>query len=516
MADVLVNPSRAPGQDRLSRLPVELLLRITRHLKTAELCKVRLCSRTLERALHHYFLHEFFRCKQFMLTDLSLQALLAIAQHPDISQTLRHVSIGVEEICPVTHDPPADIGMAMYIMKAVADQKALLANGRAVQLLATAFSLLPNLETVQLRDFDSHTRYREGRRAAWSSYGLWCMREYFGSRGDIVLRKTRDENFCSRVFSLVVTALAQSKARPPNLEVLMNKSLSALNYLAFDLTPSPRLSLLGGVGGNGDGVGSGDANVYALSVLAGLRRLHLKLQCGFHPQGIADFTTSSIPYNARYTQAQVERLPLRAWLAHCPNLEWFRLNLVEQACLFNDTVLKELDLPLPYYYSFPPASMASRKIAMPFASNLRRFDLGVACCTANVLLELLGRLTALEHLSLWHFSLVFQSQRPQSVWKGFLYALAEHPLGAKLRQLSLTRLGTSTYTEDFPDMVRTHRVTFNGLKKTEYNAKVEKSMASWLQNTAIGLRSERHRVDRGYVDSAANSPTGVFTFLSDV
>ncbi|CAK7271371.1 hypothetical protein SEPCBS119000_004569 [Sporothrix epigloea] len=326
MANVHAGPSLAPGQDCLSRLPVELLLRITSQLKSSELYAVRLCSRTLEHALHYFFLQKFFRRRQFMLTELSLQTLLAFAQHPDISQTLRHVSIGVEEFRrDLKTCYPAETKLAITLTAFLADQKALMANGRAVRLLAAAFSLLPNLETVQLRDRDAYTRLGYGPYKAWRSHGLRRTQKQLGSEGSLLIAQSCSPDFSSRAFSLLVAALAQSKARPPNLKVTVDMPQYALNYLAFDLSPAPRLYVQGS--SSEDGV-----DVYAYAVLAALRRVQLRLQCAYDVLESDKNTSGDPSYHFREARAFAEYLPVRAWLAHCPNIQWLSLNLAEEAC----------------------------------------------------------------------------------------------------------------------------------------------------------------------------------------
>ncbi|CAK7271369.1 hypothetical protein SEPCBS119000_004568 [Sporothrix epigloea] len=492
MTDVDAGPSLAPGQDRLARLPLEILLHITRQLNTADYGAVRLCSRTLEHSLRYFFLNEYFQCKQFMLTELSLQRLLAFAQHPDISQTLCNVTIGVEGFCRGYKNHPEDEELATTLIMLAADQKALMANGRAVQMLSAAFSLLPNLVTVRLRDGDSCMQFPNGSYASWSSYGLRHMRQQLGGKAEKLLTTAYSPDFSSRAFSLVVAALAQTKTRPPILDVAVKMRQCALNYQAFDLTPAPRLYVQGGSGEDG-------VNVYAYAVLAGLRRLQLTLQCGYHPQEqeSGEFVVGVPPFKVRAARAFAEYLPVRAWLAHCPNIEWLCLNLLEEACIYNNEFLNELYSPLPDFYSLPPASPASRDITMPFASHLRRFGLGTASCNVDVLLELLGRFPALEHLSLRDFSLVYETRNPPTVWKDFLVSLVKSPLGAQLKHLSLTRVGTAASAENYPRMFKTHGLTFNGLDSVEYNAKAEKSMAFWLQNMVVRIVAEPGVYDTG-------------------
>ncbi|CAK7271377.1 hypothetical protein SEPCBS119000_004572 [Sporothrix epigloea] len=476
MADANADPSLAPGQDRLSCLPIGLLVRIILMLSTAELSALRLCSRSMEHALRYFFLHGFFMSRQFMLTELSLQTLLAFAQHLDISQTLRDVTIGIEEFCVALRHYPEDREQAITLTMAAADQKALVRNGRALRLLATAFSLLPNLETVQLRNFDMDFRFGDGPPDVWDSYGLRRTQAQLGEKAELLLQPSRDTELCPQAFSLVVAALAQSNARPSNLGV--RADVYGLNYLAFDLSPVPRLFVQNG----SDGYGT---DVHPYAVLAGLKRVFLKLQCGYHPLESEEDEDGDPSTQACASRANAEYLPLYVWLAHCPNIQWLRLNLAEEACGYNSDFLNQLGSPLPASYSLPPASPASRDIPMPFASYLRRFDLGTACCDAQVLLNLLGRLPALEYLSLWHFSMMYETCHPFTIWEDFLATLADSSLGAQLKQLSLTQVGTVTYGGHYPYWLRTHVTRFNGLDSVAYIAEAEKSMTSWLQNMNI-------------------------------
>ncbi|CAK7274589.1 hypothetical protein SEPCBS119000_006251 [Sporothrix epigloea] len=498
MAVVHADQSLAPGQDCLSRLPVELLLRVTRHLKTTDLCAVRQCSRTLESALHHFFLQEFFQRKQFMLTEYSLQTLLDMARHPVISQTLRRVSIGLEEYCVVNQEYPEDEQQAAFLIRAVVEQHAIMTNGRAMRLLAAAFSLLPNLETVQLRDYDSPTRFRDGPHEAWQSYGVQRSRSQLGENARLVFRKTFCPHFSTRAFVIMMTALAQANVRPPKLEVLIKTRLNGLGCAAFDLIPAPRLSL---PGGGAAGKDDGEDDVYVVDVLAGLRRLHLKLQFNLDFYGTDNHVAFNAPYDGESKrQVTAERLPLNAWLAHCPNVEWFRLNLEELADDYNNIFLSQLGLALPAHYPLPPGSAASRDITLPFASHLRRFDLGMASCYGDVLLQLLRRMPTLEHLSLWRFSMLMKASSPHGTWEHFLKALAKDPLCKQLKKMVLSQLRTVTFHYTYSSMQRTHIVSLNRQSSIEYTAEVGVSMASWLQKVSI-----RYKVDPWHASSGAES-----------
>ncbi|CAK7275231.1 hypothetical protein SEPCBS119000_006590 [Sporothrix epigloea] len=507
MAVVHGGPSFAMGQDYLSRLPVELLLRITRHFETADLCAFRLCSRTLERALHYFFMDEFFRSKQFMLTEFSLQTLLDMARHPVISQTLRHVSIGLEDFLVYRQHHPTNTKLAAFLITAVVEQKALMTNGSAVRLLATAFSLLPNLETVQLRDYDSYTPYRGRPFEALRSHGLWRLREHFGWRSKKMMRITCSPIFSTQAFAIVMMALAQSNARPSNLEV-SSKHRNGIHYFALDLAPMPRLDLHGG-----GGDGGGEDKVHVFQVLAGLRRLHLHLRFGFLSAVADDFGISDYLPHRDYTHpASVDCLPLCVWLAHCPKLEWLRLNLENETDVDNNIVLGQLGVPLPDFYPFPPGSEASRDITLPFASHLRRLDLGRACCYQSVLFSVLHRLPALEHLSLWRSTLVTKDCHPHGTWEDFLEALAGDRLGKQLEKLSLKRLFALTKPAMNMYMQNSYIITWNGQKGIEYEAGAEVSMASWQRKVLIYYERDRGQADfdsdTDSVESTQNDDNG--------
>ncbi|CAK7271896.1 hypothetical protein SEPCBS119000_004841 [Sporothrix epigloea] len=491
MALVQAESPPALGPDRLSRLPAELLLRITRDLTTTELCAVRLCSRALESSLRHFFLLEFFQHKQFMLTDFSLQTLLAIARHPAISQTLRHVSIGAEEFCVNSRFVPQNEDQDTSFFTAAAQQQALLASGRALHFLAAAFSLLPNLETVQLSNTPSYTQFCEGPRAAWHSYGLRSTCEQLGKGAHRLLKKSTDPDFSSRAFAMVMTALAQSDARPANIKVSMHSKVAGLKDYAFDLAPVPRLSLPGVSAGN-------DTDVDTLAILAGLRQLHLKLQFVLHPHRTRHIVPDDPPFSGRSKLAAMESLALHAWLAHCPKVEWLRLNLHKEPRHYNDFFLRRLGSPLPAYYPLPPGSIASRDITMPFASHLRRLDLGIACCSVDVLLDLLDRFPALEYLSLYRFSLMFEKDKAETahnIWSKFLRALVESPLGVQLKELSLRRLGTVTRYFVYPYSKKTHTLKLNGSDGIKYTAELDKPMISWLRKIPFELIQKGSSVD---------------------
>lgn len=73
----------------LLRLPPELMLRISTHLTTHELACFRLTCKQVETNLFESFAREFFTKRQFMLEEISLQALVGIANHKTLAPYLK-------------------------------------------------------------------------------------------------------------------------------------------------------------------------------------------------------------------------------------------------------------------------------------------------------------------------------------------------------------------------------------------------------------------------------------------
>jgi hypothetical protein len=155
-----------PAKCYLTNIPIEVLLRITHHLTTTELGNVRLTCRALEQSLFHFFSHEFFRKKQFMVSDFSLQTLVDISKHPTLSQVLTHVIIATDFVTSYVHSSSVPSQR-----DALTDHRTayewLVSAGLLKDMLAEAFRNLPNLEIVDIRDFNAKSRSRDGTGTEW-------------------------------------------------------------------------------------------------------------------------------------------------------------------------------------------------------------------------------------------------------------------------------------------------------------------------------------------------------------
>lgn len=83
---------------RLEDLPAELLVNIASQLTTVDYGSVRRTCSTIEQKLFDNFGREFFKRKQFMLTQSSLQTLIDISNHEALKQYLTKVIIGTNYI----------------------------------------------------------------------------------------------------------------------------------------------------------------------------------------------------------------------------------------------------------------------------------------------------------------------------------------------------------------------------------------------------------------------------------
>ena len=219
----------------LIQIPLEVLIRITHHISTTDLGNVRLSCKALEQGLFNFFSHEFFRKKQFMVHSESLQALIDISKHPNLSPFLKHVIVATDRPTPrYYHDPSNRNDESRARLEiANADHMQLLAAGGLRDMLAEAFANLTNLETVDIRDFNSPSRSRDGRGTEWRSWGASTLAE---STGTTVITDTRNghDPYLSQIFSAVTSALAVAQARPKSLEVLV-RGTARSGFIPFAL-----------------------------------------------------------------------------------------------------------------------------------------------------------------------------------------------------------------------------------------------------------------------------------------
>lgn len=193
--------------------------------------------------------------------------LVDISIHPQLSTVLSHLIIGVDQMetkdtlsyimdCH-TGDPAKCSTLFQYWQDAASAQRALLDTGRAIDLLSTAISNLPNLNTVSVSG-SKLFHY-----APYYSDIIHCpdfgMRSYGSSayqmqRRYVASRAPNSKSFVDCVFKVVLNSLARSL---PNVTTLQTKlssedKLEHLDDDAFSLLPLPQLqgkaaTVLGGL-----------------------------------------------------------------------------------------------------------------------------------------------------------------------------------------------------------------------------------------------------------------------------
>ncbi|AEO63066.1 uncharacterized protein THITE_2107915 [Thermothielavioides terrestris NRRL 8126] len=389
-------------RSRLVHIPLEVLVRITYFISTTDLGNVRLSCKALERGLFNFFSHEFFRKKQFMASSASLQALIDISNHPTLSPVLKHVIIGADR--PGERTSRTDQQNAALLELANADFANLLATGGLRDMLAEAFANLKNLETVDIRDFNSQSRNRDGLGTPWRSYGSTTLA---ASTNTVVAIKPRSnpDPYINQLFSAVTAALAVAKARPTSLEVLIRgadwRYAWGLYDSAFYIPPRMEASIV--------------------PVLEGLRSLHLSL--------MLTGTAVTRPFI------------VQKFLSRASNLTWLRLNFSRTTRSDSQHLLSWLALNEA---DNPPDSFDARPV--PFR-HLERLDLGGVETDAATIIKLVAKFApTLTSLYLRRVCLFDSENRHRSTkvnpWASFLTALPRVP-GANLRVVDLSCIAHS-------------------------------------------------------------------------
>jgi hypothetical protein len=321
-------------------------------------------------------------------------------------------------------------------------------------LLEEAFSKLPNLRSVGLRDYDGNGRYREGGTAKWRSYG-WSL------GGPHLLSRTSYASPES-LFPLLIFALGEASVRPTNLEAFLRRR--QMSDRSFDLAYLP-------------------PNV--APVLSGLRTLLLSLDDGL-----------SLPGRRGYT----EHRHLKDFLQLTHSLEHLRLNFTTRnlslpinspvtAC--SEKLLRWLGTP------HRPASMVeSATIAL---EHLTTLDLGMLRVIPETLLRLVSKFAKLKSLSLWKITFPCvengEAEDDGRSWATFLPKLGKafqvpDIVSTVMIGFPVEELG-NRYPDLLADVMFASNIStdqngvkkFEGLqKKADYRKHVGSDVQLWLEN----------------------------------
>lgn len=216
--------SAAPGAEHIANaaspllnLPLEILLRITYFLNTEDLGKVRLCCKLSEELLLVSFTREYFSRRQFALLEPSVKAFVDISKSR-FRQHLSAVHIAIDifsGIVQKSHWNDSQEGPRARDLTAM--DTLLWSSGQLTELLAEGFRNLPNLKAVVVRWQDSNKRERDFPNTRWRSWGVKTLT---GSFEHHHLHLARDGNSATKVFQVVLIALAKANISLDYLEVM--------------------------------------------------------------------------------------------------------------------------------------------------------------------------------------------------------------------------------------------------------------------------------------------------------
>ncbi len=426
-----------PRPSFLLRLPLELLLRISSHLTTVELGHLRLSCGHLETSLFASFAREFFRIKQFNLTEFSLGALVAISRSR-LAPHMRRVHVGLESIAHPrmchTHRAPALIHRHNQLHTS---HWILATTGHDVVLLAEALRGLVNLEEVVLRDSNAPRRARDGPGASWNSYGDKTFTRETGTTLMNATVVSYDEFASYKVFVKTLQALAAADSQVAGIELLLRRHgvpWRGTFHLPEYLKPT------------------------VLPVLSRLSKLHLVI--GDDYRGWSDGDA----FNARTWS-----FDLRQFLSYVPNLRDFRFNGYRGDTLVFTLFLEWLAMAEGAPVTCPDgvitdpgerAIIESSPRPVGFA-QLTRLSLGKIHMSPALLLRLLRKFApTLEDLALWDVTLAAEDQRELAVWRTLWRDLARPESG--LARLYRVKVGRQKFEDGEARQARPPAARFAG------------------------------------------------------
>lgn len=408
------------------KVPLEILLRITSHLLTPDLGRLRLTSQHFYRSLDPTFIKEFFTKKQFMITDGSLQALIDIS-NSRLGPCLRFLQIGLDRFPENAARGSADQARGARAYQLSGNQFTLLSTGHHRDMLVEAFRNLKNLEDVVIRDFNSAKRLRDGPNARWNSYGVTTLFEETGVRllqGSMggTWHSDLSSQYAGQIFAAVIDALGKAEARPKGIEV-MSRHGNPVRGFAFNIPTYAEPSIF--------------------PVLNNLEKLHLDIDLSWCFATVGAFDPSSTSSRPDLADPMICK-----FLLNCTSLKKLRINERgngQQGIAFLLAWMGH-DSNAPSTSPAPPSAMpnqanaASQAVAVvpilsPTFSHLEELNLGSMIVEAGFILKIVRKFAkSLKRLELWRVTLTRRpithtSGGPPKInfWAKFLAKLQDIP-----------------------------------------------------------------------------------------
>lgn len=330
------------------------------------------------------------------------------------------------------------------------DRELLRGTGRTRDFLVEAFSKLPNLRVVGLRDYDGIGRSRDGENARWRSYG-WS----YGYSAIATAARTRHHRLPlpedESIVPVVFLALALSGCRPQSFEAILRRARIRPAALGSVVSISNE----------------------TIPVLNSLERVMLNLDDTdlAYPQGPHGALSPGITYDG-----------LKKFLSHTTRLTHLRLNLPSDANSFDNFLTWFQDPGRPFAH----------------LHQLSVLELGSLCAKPMNLVHMIAKLN-LKSLSLW--KIAFQCANrvefaaDPSVWAIFLSELSRSlPSTADFQSIlvgncrqSIGIYGHSSEVQfaDLVTMDENDERQYEGLKsEIRFRARFGSDVRQWLSNSS--------------------------------
>jgi len=455
----------------LLKLPPELLLRISAHLTTPELGMFRRSCKSIEAPLFDTFAKEFFTKRQFMLENISLQVLVDIANHPSLSRWLTEVIIGLDALV-LYRGSPIDASLARYEAGYI-ERNIFLETGQARDMLVDAFSKLPNLRTVGLRDYSGGAadsgRERDGPEARWRSYGWSSGLDVTADPTALSLARYQSTVWTDpgASFPLIICALGKANVKAESIEVFLRRRQAKLAPSSFNVLNGHMLPA-------------------TTIFLASLKKLMLTL-------GATEY---------QHSNDGPEGASLKRFLHHTVNLEYLRLNF-EPWQRFAGHFVDWLSQPASNSAttSHVPDTPTS-PVVLPHLTGL---DLGMLSVEVSALVNVLTKFD-LKSFNLWKVVIYCKDKaeldQDPDRWSCFFSNLANAlPASTRLGSVMVGYVSQSLRQDDglsqplrisfASDHVASKGETKDLLDKIEYRASYGSSVKLWALDTATRTSVER-------------------------
>ncbi|KAJ9630433.1 hypothetical protein H2203_000954 [Taxawa tesnikishii (nom. ined.)] len=346
---------------------------------------------------------------------------------------------------------------------------ALRASGRDRDMLVEAFSKLPNLQTVGLRDYNARGRFRDGENAVWRSYGWSCNGLFTSDNARCLL--DRDEIEAS--LPLILYALGHAHSTPGSLEVFL-RHRDRLTPRSFNVLDGFMSSAI-------------------IPVLEGLKVLMLTTGGELNPDYMVP------PEDPILDDDNGIEAPMRRFFHYTPNLETLRLNFQPYQWLAY-RFLSWFAKPASVLSSPPgPAVSPVPPVSLP---NLTKLDLGMLTVKDQTLLQVITKFD-LTSLSLWKVTL--QCDDPGAIylpthWADLLRKLSDTlPASTRLKHVLIGYASQKGHATVVPVFFKDSEG--QQANRIEYRSRYGSNVKDWLRVRAAETAVEEPPV----MDSSSES-----------